>query len=145
MIHRQVLGRLDCSFEKYAARFECLPERLGLRKCVAEENVNMISRVWHGWTTAANADAYESLLKSEIFIGIRNRQIAGYRGIDLLRRNLGDEVEFVTVMRFDSTEAVRAFAGEDYEAAVVPPKARALLSRFDERSQHYEVKAEMRA
>jgi len=104
----------------------------------------MISRVWHGWTTPANADAYESLLKGEIVVGIKNRQIAGYRGIHLFRRNLGDEVEFVTVMWFDSIEAVRDFAGEDYEAAVVPPKARALLSRFDERSQHYEVKAEMK-
>ena len=104
----------------------------------------MISRVWHGWTTRANADAYETLLKSEIFTGIRKRQIAGYRGIHLFRRNLGDEVEFVTVMWFDTIEAVGAFAGEDYEVAVVPQKARALLSRFDARSQHYEVKAEMK-
>jgi heme-degrading monooxygenase HmoA len=104
----------------------------------------MISRVWHGWATPVNADAYEALLKSEIFTGIKNRQIAGYRGIHLFRRNLGKEVEFVTVMWFDSTEAVRAFAGEDYEVAVVPPKARALLSRFDARSQHYEVRAEMK-
>ena len=105
----------------------------------------MLSRVWHGWTTPANADAYESLLKSEIFTGIQNRQIAGYKGIHLFRRNLGDEVEFVTVMWFDSVEAVRAFAGEDYEVAVVPPKAREILSRFDLRSQHYEVKVEMQA
>jgi hypothetical protein len=104
----------------------------------------MISRVWHGWTTPANADAYEALLKSEIFTGIQDRQIAGYRGIHLFRRNLGDEVEFVTVMWFDTIEAVRVFAGEDYEVAVVPPKARALLSRFDAGSQHYEVKAEMK-
>jgi len=104
----------------------------------------MISRVWHGWTTPANADDYEALLKSEIFTGIKNRQIAGYRGIHLFRRNLSNETEFVTVMWFDSIEAVRAFAGDDYEVAVVPPKARALLSRFDARSQHYEVKAEMK-
>ena len=104
----------------------------------------MISRVWHGWTTPANADAYEALLKSEIFTGIQDRQIADYRGIHLFRRNLGDEVEFVTVMWFDTIEAVRAFAGEDYKVAVVPPKARALLSRFDARSQHYEVRAEMK-
>ena len=104
----------------------------------------MISRVWYGWTTPANADAYESLLKSEIFVGIQNRQIRGYRGIQLFRRNLDDEVEFVTVMWFDSIEAVRAFAGEDYEKAVVPPKARTLLLRFDQRSQHYEVRAEMK-
>ena len=104
----------------------------------------MISRVWHGWTMSANANAYEALLKSEIFAGIQARQIGGYRGIHLFRRNLGDEVEFVTVMWFDTIEAVRAFAGEDYEVAVVPPKARALLSRFNARSQHYEVKAEMK-
>ena len=105
----------------------------------------MISRVWHGWTAPENADAYESLLKSEIFQDIRSRQIAGYRGIHLLRRILGDEVEFITIMWFDSIEAVRAFAGEDHEVAVVPPKARALLSRFDARSQHYEVKVDMKA
>ena len=105
----------------------------------------MISRVWHGWTTPENADAYEGLLKSEIFQDIQSRQIAGYRGIHLLRRILGDEVEFITIMWFDSIEAVRAFAGEDHEVAVVPPKARALLSRFDARSQHYEVKVDMKA
>ena len=104
----------------------------------------MISRVWHGWTTPAHADDYEALLKDEIFTGIKNRQIKGYRGIQLFRRNLSKETEFVTVMWFDSIEAVRAFAGDDYEVAVVPPKARALLSRFDARSQHYEVKAEMK-
>jgi heme-degrading monooxygenase HmoA len=109
------------------------------------EEMKMISRIWHGWTTPANADAYESLLRSEIFQGIQDRQIAGYRGIQLLRRNVAEEVEFVTIMWFDSLDAVRTFAGEDYEAAVVPPKARALLSRFDARSQHYEVITEMTA
>ena len=104
----------------------------------------MISRVWHGWTTPSNADAYEALLKNEIFVGIAERQIAGYQGIHLLRRALEDEVEFVTVMWFSSLEAVRAFAGEDYEGAVVPPKAQAFLSRFDARSRHYEVRAEVK-
>ena len=107
--------------------------------------MSVISRIWHGWTTPSNADAYEALLKSEIFTGIQNRRIAGYKGIQLFRRSLDAEVEFVTVMWFDSLEAVRAFAGEDYEVAVVPPSARALLSRFDARSQHYEVKADMKA
>jgi antibiotic biosynthesis monooxygenase (ABM) superfamily enzyme len=105
----------------------------------------MISRIWHGWTTPANAEAYEALLKNEILVGIQNRRIAGYRGIQLFRRNLGDEVEFITIMWFDSMNAVRTFAGEDYEKAVVPQEARLLLSRFDERSQHYEVRAEMTA
>jgi antibiotic biosynthesis monooxygenase (ABM) superfamily enzyme len=100
----------------------------------------MISRIWHGWTTPANADVYEALLKDEIFVGIRGRQIAGFQGIQLLKRDLGDEVEFVTIMLFDGLDAVRTFAGQDYEVAVVPPKARAVLKRFDERSQHYEVR-----
>jgi hypothetical protein len=105
----------------------------------------MISRIWHGWTVPANADAYEALLKSEIFVGIGNRRISGYRGIQLFRRDVADEVEFITIMWFDSIDAVRTFAGEDYEVAVVPPKARELLSRFDGRSQHYEVRAELQA
>jgi antibiotic biosynthesis monooxygenase (ABM) superfamily enzyme len=99
----------------------------------------MISRIWHGWTTPANADAYERLLRTEIFPGILARKIAGFRTIDLLRRNAGDEVEFITVMLFDSLDAVIAFAGPNHEEGVVPPKARAVLSRFDAASQHYEV------
>jgi len=104
----------------------------------------MISRIWHGWTTPENAAAYEALLKQEIFVGIQGRSIPGYHGIHLFRRELGDEVEFITLMWFDSLESVRTFAGDDYEAAVVPPKARLLLKRFDQRSQHYEVRAENR-
>ncbi len=101
----------------------------------------MISRIWHGWTTLANADTYEILLKEEIFVGIHKRQIRGFKSIQLLRRNVGAEVEFVTIMVFDSLDAIREFAGTDYEAAVVPPKARAVLSRFDARSQHYEIRS----
>jgi heme-degrading monooxygenase HmoA len=100
----------------------------------------MISRIWHGWTTQNNADVYENLLREEIFKGIKDRNIKGFRNIQLLRRNVGEEVEFVTIMKFDSLSSVKLFAGEDYEAAVVPPKARAVLSRFDQRSQHYEVR-----
>jgi heme-degrading monooxygenase HmoA len=92
---------------------------------------DMIARVWHGWTTPANADVYEATLKEEIFVGIQRRRIAGYMGIQLFRRDIAGEVEFVTIMRFESLDAVREFAGDDYEAAVVPPKARALLSRYD--------------
>jgi heme-degrading monooxygenase HmoA len=103
----------------------------------------MIGRIWHGYTSPENADAYEGLLKSEIFTGIEGRKIPGFQGIQLFRRNRANEVEFITVMWFDSLDSVRAFAGEDYEAAVVPPKARALLARFDERSQHYEVRADL--
>ena len=99
----------------------------------------MISRIWHGWTSRENADAYEALLRNEIFTGIEGLAIEGYRGIHLLRRDGEAEVEFVTIMWFDSLDAVRTFAGADYEAAVVPPAARMLLARFDGRSAHYEV------
>lgn len=106
----------------------------------AENELLVIARVWHGWTTPENADAYERLLKDEIFPGIAEKGVEGYEGIRLLRRPGDDEVEFVTIMWFDSWDAVREFAGEDYGAAYVPPAAREVLARFDERSQHYEVR-----
>lgn len=97
----------------------------------------MIARIWHGWTTPGNADAYETLLRSEVLPGIR--RIDGARGAYVLRAPLEDEVEFVTMTLWDSLDAVRAFAGDDYEVAVVPAHARQLLSRFDERSRHYDA------
>ena len=100
----------------------------------------MIIRIWHGWTTLGNADKYETLLKEEIFVGIQNRRIRGFKGIQLLRREVGEEVEFVTIMVFDRLDAVREFAGEDYETAVVPPKAQKLLSHYDAVSAHYDVR-----
>ncbi|HEX3232900.1 MAG TPA: hypothetical protein VHR41_01800 [Gemmatimonadales bacterium] len=100
----------------------------------------MICRIWHGWTTRENGDPYERLLRTEIFEGIAERGIPGYRGIELLRREERESVEFVTLMWFESLEDVRAFAGPEYELAVVPTEARALLQRFDQRSAHYEVR-----
>lgn len=100
----------------------------------------MISRIWRGWTTPQSADAYEALLREEIFPGIVGRQIPGFRQIELGRAAAGDEIEFVTIMWFDSLAAIEAFAGKDYATAVVPPKARAVLKRFDARSQHYDVR-----
>ncbi|MBI9049200.1 MAG: hypothetical protein JEZ00_07265 [Anaerolineaceae bacterium] len=105
----------------------------------------MISRIWHGWTSSENADTYEALLGEEIFVGILNREIPGFIDIQLLRRKVENEVEFITIMRFASLDAVIEFAGEDYEASVVPPKARTVLSRFDQRSQHYEIISEKKA
>ena len=98
----------------------------------------MIFRIWHGWTTLENADAYQRILQDEVLVMIAEKKLSGYRGIDLLRRTIGNEVEFVTIMNFDSLENVKAFVGEDYERAFVPPQARAVLKRFDDRSQHYE-------
>ncbi len=101
----------------------------------------MIGRIWHGWTSPGNADTYERLLKEEIFPGIAAKRVSGYRGIQLFRGPVeDDEVEFITIMWFDSLDAVKQFAGEDYERAYVPPVAREVLARFDERSQHYEIR-----
>jgi antibiotic biosynthesis monooxygenase (ABM) superfamily enzyme len=104
--------------------------------------MTMISRIWHGYTTLDNADSYEKLLKEEIFVNIRDRKIKGYRGIQLLRRNIGDETEFITIMWFDSFDSVIEFAGKEYLNAVVPQNAQKILSRYDKQSQHYEVKIE---
>jgi hypothetical protein len=100
----------------------------------------MISRIWRGWTTPENAAAYEALLREEIFPGIVGRRIAGFQRIELGTAIVGDEVEFVTIMWFESLDSIKAFAGDGYDTAVVPPKARAVLKRFDARSQHYEVR-----
>jgi heme-degrading monooxygenase HmoA len=97
----------------------------------------MIGRLWRGWTTRKNADAYEELLRTKILPGIH--RVDGHRGAYLLRGEVEDGVEFVTLTLFESMDAVRAFAGEDHEVAVVPAEARRLLSRFDQRSRHYEV------
>lgn len=97
----------------------------------------MISRLWRGSTTRENADAYEALLRSEVLPGIH--RVEGHHGAYLLRRDVDEGVEFVTITLWDSLDAVRAFAGDDYEAAVILPEARALLAAFDERSAHYET------
>jgi heme-degrading monooxygenase HmoA len=97
----------------------------------------VIGRFWQGRATVENAARYEELLRAEVLPGIH--RIEGYRGAYLLRRNVEDAVEFATLTLWESLDAVRTFAGDDYEAAVVPPEARRLLERFDERFVHYEV------
>lgn len=99
----------------------------------------MIARIWHGYTEPQNADAYETLLRTEIFEWIGSKNIKGYKGIQLLKRQLNDETEFITIMLFEDLQSIIEFAGADYETAVVLPHARALLKRFDAKSQHYEV------
>ena len=103
----------------------------------------MIARIWHGYTTKENADKYENLLKEEVFVGIEQKNVKGYKGIRLLRRELEDETEFTTIMQFESIEDVKKFAGEDYETAYVPAKARLLLKRFDLKSVHCQVLYEL--
>ena len=99
----------------------------------------MICRLWRGWTTPGNAVAYEQIVRGQVIPGIEARNIAGFRHIDLMRRELGDEVEFQTLMWFDSLDAIIAFMGEDYAVSHVPPAAQAVLKRFDERAAHFEV------
>jgi antibiotic biosynthesis monooxygenase (ABM) superfamily enzyme len=99
----------------------------------------MITRMWRGWTANEDADAYAAFLLDELFPAMR--RIDGFRGADVLRRDDGGEVAFVTLTRFDSLDAIRAFAGDDHETPVLEPAALALLSRYDERAVHYETAA----
>jgi heme-degrading monooxygenase HmoA len=99
----------------------------------------MIARIWHGYTTKENAEKYENLLKEEVFIGIQRKNVKGYKGIRLLRRELENETEFTTIMSFESIDDVKQFAGEDYETAYVPAKAKLILKRFDPKSVHCQV------
>ncbi|MDZ7757751.1 hypothetical protein [Rhodohalobacter sp.] len=100
----------------------------------------MIARIWHGWTTHENASEYEQLLREEIIPEIEEKGGSGCRSIQLLRKTHEEEVEFMTIILFDSLEAVREFAGEDYEHAYIPAAARKILKRYDDRVQHYEVR-----
>ena len=104
----------------------------------------MITRIWHGYTSRENADAYENLLNHEIFEGIAKKKISGYKGIQLLKREVGDEFEFTTIMWFESIASVKQFMGEDYEKAYVLPEAQKLLIRYDEKSIHCELRQEIK-
>ncbi len=99
-----------------------------------------IKRIWHGWTIPENAEPYETLLRDEVFPGIEAKNIPGYGAIELLRREHGDEVEFITIMTFDSIQNVIDFQGRDYRRCYVPDKAQKLLKRWDPVSDHYEVR-----
>jgi heme-degrading monooxygenase HmoA len=104
---------------------------------LGQKEPKLIARIWHGYTTPENAASYEALLKPEVLPGIG--RVNGYIGSYFVRRELGAEVEFVTIMLWQSLDAIKAFAGPNYEAAVVPDERRRFLSRWDERSAHYEV------
>ena len=97
----------------------------------------MIGRIWHGWAAREDADAYQTMLNSDVLPGIH--RIQGYRGAYVMRREVGDEVEFITMTIFENLAAVKQFAGEDYTKAVVQGPAQKLLKRADTRSSHYEI------
>jgi heme-degrading monooxygenase HmoA len=100
----------------------------------------VIARVWRGWTTLEDADGYEGHLQPQLLPGLS--KVAGFRGSYLLRRVVGEEVEFITIILWDSIAAVRAVAGEDYERAVIPEERKRYLKRFEQRAGHFEVVAQ---
>jgi antibiotic biosynthesis monooxygenase (ABM) superfamily enzyme len=93
--------------------------------------------MWRGWTAPERAEEYERFLLEQLFPSMR--RIAGFHGADVLRRRDGDEILFVTLTRFGSLDAIRAFAGDEYERAVIEPGAAELLAHYDERAVHYET------
>jgi len=100
----------------------------------------MIARIWHGWTSRESAPRYEELLREEVLLEIARRSIPGYQGAEIfIREAENDEMEFITLLRFETVEAVKIFAGKDYEQPVIPPECRRLLKRHSERSRHYRI------
>lgn len=99
----------------------------------------MIARVWRGYTKPEQADTYEGMLKPELLPGIGKKK--GYRGSYLLRREFDAEVEFITIILWDSIDSLRAAAGQDYETAIIPEDRRKYLSRYEAKAAHYEVAA----
>src|ERR1700692_2394055 len=100
----------------------------------------MIARIWHGWTSRENAEKYEKLLREEVLLEIARRSIPGYGGAELFIRDAeNDEVEFITLLRFETIQDVRTFAGKNYEQPVIHPDAKRLLKRHDQRSRHYRI------
>jgi antibiotic biosynthesis monooxygenase (ABM) superfamily enzyme len=97
-----------------------------------------IKRIWHGWTTPENADIYKNVLLNKVIPGIEAKKIPGYHGIEILRREIGDEVEFVTIMTFDDLQNVINFQGEDYKRSYVPDEAKSVLKRWDLEAAHYD-------
>jgi antibiotic biosynthesis monooxygenase (ABM) superfamily enzyme len=99
----------------------------------------MICRIWHGWTTTENEMAYQTILLDEVIPGIKATNLPGFRKIEVMKRTIGAEVEFTTVMWFDSLDNIKSFTGDDYETAYVPERARAVLKRFDKKAIHKEL------
>jgi heme-degrading monooxygenase HmoA len=106
------------------------------------QEVRVIARIWHGWTKREDAAGYESHLKPELLPGLS--KVAGFQRSYLLRRAVGDEVEFMTIILWDSIEAIRAVAGTDYETAVIPEERQKYLQRFDTKAEHFEVVSEQK-
>lgn len=96
----------------------------------------MVARIWHGYTSKENADAYEQLVTTKIFRDIENKTGDGFEGVQLLKREIPEEVEFTTMIWFQDLETIKRLTGEDYETAYIPEEARRLLLRFDQKVIH---------
>jgi heme-degrading monooxygenase HmoA len=101
----------------------------------------MIARIWRGWAPLASADDYERPYETEVSEHLR--AVSGFRGARLLRREDGQEVMFTSITFFTSLDAIRGFAGDDYEVALVEEAGQRALSRWDERVTHHEVVAHL--
>ena len=100
----------------------------------------MIARIWHGWTTRENAEKYEKLLREEVLLEIAKRSIPGYKGAEIfIREAENNEVEFITLLRFETLEGAKIFAGKNYETPVIPPECKKLLKRHSEKSRLYRI------
>jgi heme-degrading monooxygenase HmoA len=101
----------------------------------------MIARIWRGWAPLACADDYQRHYQTQVSEHLN--LVSGFHGARLLRHEEGAEVMFTSITFFTSLDAIRGFAGDDYEVAVVEEAARRALSRWDERVSHHEVVAEL--
>ena len=98
-----------------------------------------IKRVWHGWTTKENANLYQRILQEEVIPGIEAKGISGLRKFEILRFEREDEVEFVTIITFDSLGDVISFQGEEYQKAYVPDAAQKVMKSWDLEIPHYDL------
>ena len=100
----------------------------------------MIARIWHGWTSRENAEKYEKLLREEVLLEIAKRSIPGYKGAEIFIRDAeNDEIEFITLLRFETLDGAIIFAGKNYETPVIPPECKKLLKHYSEKSRHYRI------
>ena len=102
-----------------------------------------IIRTWKGWTTIKNASIYEDMLINEVFPTIKKNGVTGLEKVSISTRNKNEEVEFFIFLQFDSLDAVKSFAGENYENAYIPANAKQILKRYDKTAEHYELKGEL--
>ncbi|MET2985328.1 antibiotic biosynthesis monooxygenase [Aureibaculum conchae] len=106
-------------------------------------NKSKIIRTWKGWTTLENASIYENMLINEVFPTVKRNGVTGLEKVSISTRNKTDEVEFFLTLQFNSLDAVKSFAGEDYKHAYIPENAKQVLKRYDKTAEHYELKEEL--